>query len=225
MGKIWANSGDSHLVEPDDLFTTRLPADLARRMPRSEKDPDGRWETVHVDGKEFRRRMPGSGLVDPVTGLTVDERAPGANDPHLRLKDLDEEGIWAELIYPSIGIWTSSVDDPGLLAGGDQRHQRLGHRVPAGVAAFRVHGQYAVAVDPRRGGGDRAGRRARVQGGLLPGRSAPGAGRLPVSGDWEPVWAALESTGTVLAFHIGTEPHDAGAGPTACTTGVPAVRS
>jgi len=26
---------------------------------------------------------------------------------------------------------------------------------------------------------------------------------------WDPVYAALESTGTVMAFHIGTDPHDA----------------
>ena len=26
MAKIWANSGDSHLVEPGDLFKTSLPA-------------------------------------------------------------------------------------------------------------------------------------------------------------------------------------------------------
>ncbi len=56
--KIWANSGDSHLVEPDDLFATSLPADLAARMPRSVKDDDGTHETIHVDGQEFRRRMP-----------------------------------------------------------------------------------------------------------------------------------------------------------------------
>ena len=30
MGKIWANSGDSHLVEPRDLFASALPADLRR---------------------------------------------------------------------------------------------------------------------------------------------------------------------------------------------------
>ncbi len=29
MEKIWANSGDSHLVEPDDLFRDSLPASLA----------------------------------------------------------------------------------------------------------------------------------------------------------------------------------------------------
>ena len=123
-GKIWANSGDSHLVEPDDLFTSRLPAELAARMARSDKDPNGKWETLHVDGQEFRRRMPARDLTDPETGLTVDERTPGANDAHLRLKDLDADGIWAELIYPSIGIWTSSIEDPVLLQRGSSTTAR-----------------------------------------------------------------------------------------------------
>ena len=118
MGKIWANSGDSHLVEPADIFTSSMPAGLAERMPRSVKDPDGRAETIYVDGYEFRRSIPRSSLVDPETGQTMDERAPGSNDPRLRLKDLDQEGIWAELIYPSIGIWASSIRDPQLLAAG-----------------------------------------------------------------------------------------------------------
>ena len=32
--KIWANSGDSHLMEPPDLFDS-LPEDIRDRMPRS----------------------------------------------------------------------------------------------------------------------------------------------------------------------------------------------
>ena len=86
MGKIWANSGDSHLIEPEDLFTTSLPASLAERMPRSVKDDVGRHETIYVDGQEFRRRMPNSGGLTDENGMTVAERAPGANDPQLRLK-------------------------------------------------------------------------------------------------------------------------------------------
>src|ERR1700729_3826214 len=97
MGKIWANSGDSHLVEPADIFTSSMPADLAEQMPRSVKDTDGRAETIYVDGYEFRRSIPRSSLVDPETGQTMDERAPGSNDARLRLKDLDQEGIWAEI--------------------------------------------------------------------------------------------------------------------------------
>jgi predicted TIM-barrel fold metal-dependent hydrolase len=208
MGKIWANSGDSHLVEPDDLFTTRLPASLAARMPRSEKDPDGRFETVFVDGKEFRRRMPGSGLTDPETGLTVDERAPGANDPHLRLKDLDQEGIWAELIYPSIGIWTSSVDDPTLLREGTKaindwaiEFQNVSPRFVCTASVPLLSIPDAIAEIQRAAG-------LGFKAAFFP--VGPPPSQVPYQHpDWEPLWTALEETGTVLAFHIGTEPHDA----------------
>src|ERR1700722_1689519 len=209
MGKIWANSGDSHLVEPDDLSTTRLPESLAARMPRSEKDPDGKFETVFVDGKEFRRRMPGSGLTDPETGLTVDERAPGANDPHLRLKDLDQEGIWAELIYPSIGIWTSSVDDPTLLREGTKaindwaiEFQGVSPRFVCTASVPLLSIPDAVAEIERAAG-------LGFKAAFFP--VGPPPSQVPYQhADWEPVWSALEATGTVLAFHIGTEPHDAG---------------
>lgn len=150
MGKIWANSGDSHLIEPADLFTTSLPGDLAARMPRSVKDPDGAHETVYVDGQEFRRSMPRAGGLKDAEGRTVMERAPGSNDPHLRLKDLDDEGIWAELIYPSIGIWTSSIRDPKLLQGRRSCDQRLVDRLPAGVAALHLHRNRAAARPERR---------------------------------------------------------------------------
>jgi len=33
MAKIWAHSGDSHFLEPEDLFQQILPAKLAERMP------------------------------------------------------------------------------------------------------------------------------------------------------------------------------------------------
>src|SRR5262249_26779620 len=118
--KIWGNSGDSHLVGPDDLFATTPPPELARRMARRLQSDDGRMETVYVDGQSFGRRIPRSvtSLTD-IDGNTLDnERAPGANDVNLRLHDLDQEGVWAELVYPSIGIWMSSIRDPALLAAG-----------------------------------------------------------------------------------------------------------
>jgi predicted TIM-barrel fold metal-dependent hydrolase len=208
MATIWANSGDSHLVEPANLFTERLPAGLAARMPRSEKDADGQWETVHVDGKEFRRRMPKAQLTDPESGLTVDERAPGANDPHLRLKDLDEEGIWAELIYPSIGIWASSIEDPALLREGVRaindwaiEFQQVSPRFVCTASVPLLSVPDAVAEIERAAS-------LGFKAGFFPVAPPPSEPSF-ASEAWEPVWAALESTGTVLAFHIGTEPHDA----------------
>jgi hypothetical protein len=114
--KIWANSGDSHFLEPPDLFEQRLPKALADRMPNSQKF-DG-FEIVTVDGQEFRRNMPRPGNTGETMGDIVAKRAPGANDPVLRLKDLDEEGIWAEVTFRSIGIWASSIKSRDLMAAG-----------------------------------------------------------------------------------------------------------
>jgi predicted TIM-barrel fold metal-dependent hydrolase len=207
--KIWANSGDSHLVEPGDLFERSLPPALAARMPRSVKDEDGGWETIHVDGQQFRRRLPRPGrrLTDD-QGRTVSERAPGANDQELRVLDLDQEGIWAELIYPSLGIWTSSIRDPELLAAGARAindwaidFQRSSPRyVCAAIIPFLTVGSAVAEVQ-----------RAAELGFY--------AASLPVKpligGDdwnresWEPLWTALEETGLVVGYHIGSEPHEA----------------
>ena len=56
--KIWANSGDSHFLEPETLWRDTLPPKLAELVPYTERDPDGQWETVHIDGMSFRRLLP-----------------------------------------------------------------------------------------------------------------------------------------------------------------------
>lgn len=203
MDKIWANSGDSHLVEPDDLFTTSLPPAVAERMPRSVKDDDGRMETIHVDGDSFRRRIPRSiAILDEVA-----ERAPGANDMALRLGDLDQEGVWAELVYPSIGIWMSSIRDPDLLAAGCRaindwaiEFQRFSPRyVPTATIPLLTTTTAVAEIERAASEGFRA-----AYFSVAPPTAEDWNDEL-----WEPVWAALDDTGLVLGYHIGTEPHDA----------------
>ena len=207
MSKIWANSGDSHLVEPDDLFESSLPAALAARMPRSVWDDDGVHETIHIDGESFRRRRPQvAGLTDE-NGMTVTERAPNANDPVKRLDDLDQEGIWAEVVYPSIGIWTASIKSPELLAAGARAindwaisYQESSPRYVC-TATIPLLVAEDAAAEIRRSA-------------ELGYRAAFFSVSPPAEEDWnypswEPVWQALDDTGMVLAFHIGTEPFEA----------------
>jgi len=206
--KIWANSGDSHLVEPEDLFESSLPPALAERMPRSVKDEDGKWETIHVDGQQFRRRMPKALDLTDAEGLTVRERAPGANDKALRHVDLDAEGIWAELVYPSIGIWMSSIQDADLLAAGARavndwaiEYQRFSPRYVCTATIPLLTVETAVTeIEWAASMGFHAGYLS----------VAPPIGVDDWHLDsWEPMWSALEETGMVAAFHVGTEPHDA----------------
>ncbi len=207
MGKIWANSGDSHLVEPGDLFTSSLPASFAERMPRSVKDDDGRWETIYVDGQEFRRRFSGGASLTDEHGQTVFERAPGANDPALRLVDLDSEGIWAELIYPSIGIWSGSIKDPELLAAGSRAindwaisYQQFSPRLVCTATIPLLDVADAVAEIERVAG-------MGFKAVFFP--VAPPSARADWNAtQWEPIWATLAETGLVVGYHIGTEPHD-----------------
>ncbi len=112
MAKIWANSGDSHFLEPDDLWQANLPPRLAELVPRAVKDPDGTYETVYVDGQSFRRKLPN---VAAQEFLDESSRAAGARDATLRLADLDTEGVWGELVFPSLGLWSSSFRTPEVL--------------------------------------------------------------------------------------------------------------
>src|SRR3989442_10658053 len=123
QGKLWANSGDSHYMEPPDLYD-RLPAHLRELLPKSVRDEERGVEVITVDGQSFERPIPKPltpermaataampleedlDQVDQESGANMFTRAPGAFDPVKRLVDLDKEGIWSEAIYPSLGTWT-----------------------------------------------------------------------------------------------------------------------
>jgi predicted TIM-barrel fold metal-dependent hydrolase len=208
MDKIWANSGDSHWIEEPDFWEQHLPPKLAERMPRSVKSDDGLFETVHVDGQSFERRLPTVYRNKNKDGLSMVEessaRAPGAGTPTLRLADLDQEGIWGEMIFASIGLWQFMIRDPELAREGVRVQndwtaaeiaavsERL---VPtAGVSLLDVDD--AVAELQRCAG---MGFRAVC----LP--IDPPDGHDQFNRDsWEPLWAAAEEAEVAIAFHIGT---------------------
>jgi predicted TIM-barrel fold metal-dependent hydrolase len=219
--KLWANSGDSHFVEPPDLFDKRLPKDLAERMPRSVKDPDGEFETVTVDGESFRRKMPRMDEGGAQRGLTAEEfldakrleggsltRGPAGNgwDVKARLADLDGEGIWGELVFPSLGIWAFNIRDPKLAVAGSRvindwagDIQRQSPRIVA-TASLPLLDVDDTVAELRRAAD------LGFKAGFLPVRpSFDGPGWA--SEHWDPVWDAFDETGMVVAFHIGTEPH------------------
>ena len=117
MTLLWAHSGDSHFLEPEDLWHQILPPKLAERMPRSEKVDDNE-EIVHVDGKSFRRQLPKVVTKKGADGQTIGElsvRPPGARDPVARLQDLDAEGVWGEVMYASLGLVVSMIEDRELV--------------------------------------------------------------------------------------------------------------
>jgi predicted TIM-barrel fold metal-dependent hydrolase len=209
--KIWANSGDSHFLEPADLWHQILPKPLADRMPRTRMISDEE-ELVEVDGKSFTRRIPKLMTAKGETGETIAEmshRPPGSRDLKLRLQDLDEEGVWAEVMYQSIGLWSSLIEDPKLICAAARAENEWlvseiqsvapDRLVPAALMPM-LHADQAVAELQHA-----------AEIGLhlvsLPTGHPPGTEDWNHK-DWDPLWAAAEEAGMVVGFHIGTDGGD-----------------
>ncbi len=210
--KIWANSGDSHFLEPADLFQQTMPADLAERMPRSVKSEDGTTETVHIDGTSFVRQMPKpikDGEFAGETIGTLSSRPPGAGNTKERLKDLDQEGVWGEVVFPSLGMWSNMIKDPVLVREGCKA---LNDWAMDGIQVAAPDRLIATAMLPLLDVADAVAEayRAKSEGFYavyMP--TVPPAGQPTYNSDyWEPLWAALEETGLVLTIHIGTDGND-----------------
>ncbi len=211
MSKVWANSGDSHFLEPDDLWSTILPSQLAERMPRSERVGDDE-EIVHIDGQSFRRRLPKIMTRKGADGLTIAElssRPPGSRDVRARLRDLDEEGIWAEVIYPSLGLWQNMIKDPELVRQATIAENEWitseiqavapDRLVPAGqLSLLSIEDAVAEVAHCAELG---------LHVVYLP-TGVPDGVEDYHRDSWEPLWAAAEEAGMVIAFHIGTDGGD-----------------
>ena len=211
MEKIWANSGDSHILEPEDVLYRELPADLAARMPHTEKD--GEWETVRVDGKVIRRRLPKPIEEGEYKGLTFLEaimRPPGAYDPRARLADLDAEGIWAEVVFPSLTLWNTLIDDPVLAREAarvinDWTMSEVQSVSPRLVTTAQLS---LRSIDDAVNELQRAASMG-FKAVFIP--TGPPHGEKPFHHPhWGPLWAAAAETEIVLAVHIGTDSDPAG---------------
>ena len=191
-GKIWAHSADSHVLEPADLWTSRLPKRLADRAPRSERGD--KYEVLYIDGQQIDRQL--NDFMDAM-------RPPGATDLDVRLKDLDQEGVWSQLAFPSMGFWSVNITDRELArevagAWNDWAHEEVTSQqdrifTPAIVSTANVEDAVKELERATAMG---------FQSIFLPCGTRPGEEwGLDM---WEPLWAAAEAHRTVLAFHIGT---------------------
>jgi uncharacterized protein len=111
-------SADSHVIEPADVWTARIDKRFADRAPRVIKNFGGRegdffaaeglrpfpvagFAVAGVDPRDFAEKMSGG-----YPGVR-----PSAWDPDLRLKDQERDGVFAEVLYPSLGMRLFQLED------------------------------------------------------------------------------------------------------------------
>ena len=129
-----AIDGDSHFMEPMDLFERYIDPAFRERTVKMVRDPESGKATMLADSKPLKLRD-----VDQVMGILVGygEKEQGLNignfdrylgysqqwqDMDARVRFLDEEGFDKQVLYPSLGIvWEGEVDDPALVVHADER--------------------------------------------------------------------------------------------------------
>ena len=122
---------DSHVVESSTLWEEYLEPEYRDRAMRLKLDDDG-LEYLEIDGK-MARVIRGGGLSNLMAAGREDlaefiapgavpfekarEMVPASKDPHERVKWLDQEGVNATLLYPSLGLdWPQDCLDGKLAA-------------------------------------------------------------------------------------------------------------
>jgi predicted TIM-barrel fold metal-dependent hydrolase len=116
-------SVDDHLVEPAGMFDGRLPRRLQNRAPRVVTDDHGdqMWEfegarCAQIGLSAFAGRRRETVGRDP---CRFEDMRPGCWDIHERIRDMDVNGVWASLNFPSMvtgfcGRTYSHARDPEL---------------------------------------------------------------------------------------------------------------
>jgi len=120
-------SADAHILEPKDIWSTWLPAKYHDKAPKLVKDVDGGDAWLHAGAAE----PDPIGLVSTPgmawdnfrwTGVTYEDARAGCYNGAERLKDMDIDGVDAEVLFApqrTIGHFLGDDDDDFVLAGVD----------------------------------------------------------------------------------------------------------
>jgi predicted TIM-barrel fold metal-dependent hydrolase len=209
-------SVDDHVVEPPHTFAGRLPAALQDRAPRIIETPEGHqvWE---FEGEHYTQvgmnavagRRPETVRVEP---FRFDQMRPGCFDIDARVSDMDINGVWASVNFPSqitgfsgriffntpdreLGFACIRAWNDWLF---EEWYQRYPERiVPLGITYLA---DPALAAAEIRRNAERG-----FTSVTFPER--PHAIGLPSLWDrphWDPIIAACVETETVVSLHVGS---------------------
>jgi predicted TIM-barrel fold metal-dependent hydrolase len=200
MAEDFIVSADGHFVEPADLFVTRLPNHL-RELAVWEED----FEVESLGGEDYAyfRKLHTPGF----EGWTYmryrhHDGSPQTGDPARIIEDLDHEGIRATLLHPNHALFGLYTHDHHELS---MAHARVyNDYVVEAFAPYRDR-VFTTAPIPLSDLDDAVAEIERVA--ALGARAIilPAVSPVPyTSRALDPVWAAAQAHGMLVAFHVAT---------------------
>lgn len=214
----WATivSVDDHVVEPPDTFVDRFPSRFADAAPRVVETDDGGeswlWNGELLPNVGFNAVAGRPSSEYGFEPTRFDEMRRGAWDVGARLDDMDLNGVWGSLCFPSflpgfVGQRLTMWPDDEELAFTAMRAYNDWHLdawCGAGPDRF-VPNQITWLRDPTRAAEEI--RRNAARGfRAVTFSEAPEKLGLPSlhTGHWDPLFEACEETGTVICLHVGS---------------------
>jgi predicted TIM-barrel fold metal-dependent hydrolase len=203
-------SADSHVVEPGDLWTSRLPAGLRDLAPRAVQDAGNHhWYLMGPDdtrGVDLTlSRVAGMTTAEVQAILdddpSADVGAHGGSDPVARLRDLWNDETVVDVLYPTAGLSVLQMDDVELqeaccCAYNDWLIEfcavdpvRL-----VGLALLATNDMERAVAELERT------RAAGLRGAII--WSAPPPGSSFFDDSYEPLWAAAAAARMPISLHI-----------------------
>ena len=208
-------SVDDHLVEPPDMFDGRLPAHLQDGAPKLVENERGH-QVWQFDGQTFSQvgmnavagRRPELRSLEPAR---FEDMRRGCWDIHERIRDMDINGVWASLNFPSqvagfAGRVFSGCSDPELglavtRAWNDWLFEEWYSPYPDRIIPCSITwmADAQIGADEIRRNAERGFRSV-----TLPER--PHNIGLPslFTGWWDPIIEACVETDTVISLHVGS---------------------
>jgi predicted TIM-barrel fold metal-dependent hydrolase len=201
-------SSDSHVIEPPDLWATRIAPKFRDRAPRVVQEDDGDWWIVDgrrtnsfQGGAQAGKRFEHHDELRPAARF-ADVR-PGAYIADAFINDNEMDGVYGSVLYPTEGLQLFSVPDSELLSAIFRVYNDW-------IADFcraypgRLKGIALINVDDIPGAIEEL-QRVRKRG--LAGAMItvyPSEDRSYDRPEYEPFWATAQDLGMPLSLHIAT---------------------
>jgi len=219
----WVIDADTHVTEPGDLWTSRLPARYKEQAPHLVRDRETGIDTWRIgDTQGFLpvgfTAVAGWPEPFPAAPRNMDEVPKAAYDASARLEYMDRVGIWAMALYPNVGGFGSQaflgLKDPGLM-----------------LACVQAYNDFLIdwiSPDPRRfipvlatpfwdveASVAEIERCAKLghKGVLFTGEPQSHGEPILGSPHWDPLWSAAQACDLPVSFHIGAGTFDDGYTP------------
>ena len=208
-------SVDDHLVEPPGMFDGRLPRKFAELAPRVVETEEGH-EVWQFDGRVFFQvglnavvgRPRQDWVVEPTR---FNEMRPGCYEIDARVRDMDINGVWASVNFPSqitgfCGAVFSRCSDPELglavtRAWNDWFYDEWYSPHPDRIVPMGI----TYLADAEEGAVEIRRNAARGFTGVTLPEQPHRIGMEPIfSSWWDPIIAACVETDTVICLHVGS---------------------